>query len=520
MRKRFYLFLTVFISLSFNLLAQSEIIDLGIMNKIRDEGLNRSKVSWIAHNITDVSGSRLTNSPGYKRAADWIIATLQQWGLTNVQAEPWGDFGYGWSVEKSYAAMTAPYYANFISYPSPWSGSTEGPVAAPAFLLEKIDSNYIVQNAGKIKGHIILYNNSDTFVHSTDKPESSRYSDSTLNNLSDTYMFSKAELNLFLPQIIKQMHAEKLLQQIGAIALIRMTREEADGAVFVDGFGGYRKKDQPALPQLVMEKEDYLRIKRLLKDGQEVKLELDIKTKLDGADFKSYNVVGEIPGADPKLKSEVVMLGGHLDSWQSATGATDNAAGCIATMEAIRILKALGIKPKRTIRIALWSGEEQGLLGSFGYIKNHFGDPADMKLKPEQSKISVYYNLDNGTGKIRGIFAQGNEKAASIFSEWLKPLNDLGASAVTLHNTGSTDHLSFDAVGIPGFQFIQDPIDYETRTHHSNFDTFDHLKTEDLKQAATIIAVFVYNSAMRTEMIPRKPLPKPEKFIFEDLLPD
>jgi Zn-dependent M28 family amino/carboxypeptidase len=188
-------------------------------------------------------------------------------------------------------------------------------------------------------------------------------------------------------------------------------------------------------------------------------------------------------------------------------------------MEVIRILKAVGVKPKRTIRIALWDGEEEGLLGSFHYVKNHFGDPIDMKLKPEQSKVSVYFNLDNGTGKIRGIFAQGNDKAAAIFKQWLVPFADLGASTVTMHNTGSTDHLSFDAVGIPGFQFIQDPLDYETRTHHSNEDNYDHLVMDDLKQAATIEAAFVYLAAMRSEMIPRKPLGKPEKFIFDDLIP-
>jgi carboxypeptidase Q len=517
MRKRFVIFLSAIILSAFTLHAQNEPVDNAMMNKIRDEGLNHSEVSWIAHHITDVSGSRLTNSPGYKRAADWIINTLQQWGLTNVKLEPWGEFGYGWSVEKSYAAMQAPYYANLISYPAPWSGSTEGPTVAPVFLLEEYDSAYIVQNADKIKGHIILVKTTDTTIHSTFKPEGSRYSDSALDNLHDEYMLSKAMLSMFIPQILKQESVLKLIQKAGAVAIVEMTRAQSDGTVFVDGFGGYLKKDQPAMARLVMEKEDYLKLERLLNDGIEVKLDIDIKTKFYGNDLYSYNVIGEIPGADPSLKSEIVMLGGHLDSWQSATGATDNGAGCIATLEAIRILKTLGVKPKRTIRIALWSGEEQGLLGSFQYVKKHFGDPADMKLKPEQSKISAYYNLDNGSGKIRGIFAQGNEKVIPIFSKWLEPFHDLGASTVTIHNTGSTDHLSFDAVGIPGFQFIQDPLDYETRTHHSNFDTYDHLRMDDLKEAATIIAAFVYNTAMRDEMMPRKPLPRPGKFMFDDL---
>ena len=490
--------LLLILLLGLGLYAQDETVDTAIMSKIRAEGLNHSNVLWIAHHITDLTGPRLTNSPGYKRAVNWITKTLITWGLTNVTAEPWGEFGYGWAVEKSYAAVRYPYYAHLTTYPAPWSGGTDGLKTAPVFLIDQYDSAYIAQNADKIKGHIVMYKTMDTVIQLSLTPESVRYSDSDLIKMEDKYMLTKEMLTMFLPGVSKQMKA-------------------GDGAVFVDGFNGWQKKDQPALAKLVMGKEDYLKVERLLNDGTTVQLELDIKTTLNGDDLKGYNVIGEIAGTDPSLKAEVVMLGGHLDSWQSATGATDNAAGCVATLEAIRILKALGIKPKRTIRIALWSGEEQGLLGSFGYVKNHFGNPIDMKWKPEQSKISAYYNLDNGTGKIRGIFAQSNEKAAEVFSKWLEPFHDLGASTVTMHNTGSTDHLSFDAVGIPGFQFIQDPLDYETRTHHSNFDDYDHLMPTDLKQAATIIAAFVYNTAMRKEMMPRKAPAKPGKFIFDDI---
>jgi hypothetical protein len=499
------------------LFAQDESIDTDMMNKIRTEGLTNSKVSWIAHQITDVTGSRLTNSPGYHQAVDWVTKTLTSWGLTNVKAEPWGEFGYGWSVDKSYAALKFPYYASLTAYPAPWSSGTSGLKTAPVFLLDNYDSLYILQNADKIRDHIVMYKTVDTFIQTSFKPESSRYTDSELVNIEDQHMLSKEMLKMFVPTIIKKLNAIKQIQQLGALAIVEMTREQADGAVFVDGFSGWKKQNQPALPMLLMGKEDYLKIERLLNDGTAVSLDLDIKTTLYGDDLKSYNVVGEIAGTDPTLKAEVVMLGGHLDSWQSATGATDNGAGCIATMEAIRILKALGIQPKRTIRIALWSGEEQGLLGSFGYVKNHFGNPIDMKRKPEQSKISAYYNLDNGTGKIRGIFAQSNEKAAGIFKKWLEPFHDLGAATVAMKNTGSTDHLSFDAVGIPGFQFIQDPLDYMTRTHHSNHDTYEHLAINDLKQAAVIIAAFVYNTAMRKDMMPRKTPATPEKFIFEDI---
>jgi len=500
------------------LFAQDETTDSSMIRRIREEGLNHSQVRFIAHHITDVAGSRLTNSPGFHRAAGWIVSTLKNWGLSKAQTEPWGEFGYGWSVERSYAAMKIPYYSSFIAYPSPWSGSTNGVVTAPVFLLEKNDSAYIVQHMELLKGKVLLYKNPDSTLPGAYKPDALRYTDSALAKLGDTYMLSPEMLKFFLPVLTRMALVKKLIASSGAIGVLEMSRGGRDGTVFVDGFGGYRKGDQPALAHLIVEKEDYLRMERLLVGGSEVQVELDVQTKLYQDDLQGHNVVAEIPGTDPTLKEEVVMLGGHLDSWQSATGATDNGAGCIVAMEAVRILKALGVRPKRTIRIALWDGEEEGLLGSFGYVKKHYGDPIDMKLKPEQGKVSAYYNLDNGTGKIRGIFAQGNEQVAPIFKKWLEPFADLGASTVTLHNTGSTDHLSFDAVGIPGFQFIQDPVDYESRTHHSNVDTYDHLLPDDLKQAATILAAFVYNTAMRGEKLPRKPLGNPQKFLFDGLL--
>jgi Zn-dependent M28 family amino/carboxypeptidase len=254
--------------------------------------------------------------------------------------------------------------------------------------------------------------------------------------------------------------------------------------------------------------EDYLSLCRLAKSGQKINMELDVAARFYASDVTSYNVVAEIPGSDPTLKSEIVMLGAHLDSWQAATGATDNAAGCAVMMEAVRIIRSLGLKPRRTIRIALWSGEEQGLLGSRAYVKKHFADPADMKLKPEHEKLSGYFNIDNGSGKIRGIYLQGNEKVKDLFASWLVPFHDLGAQTVTISNTGGTDHQSFDAVGLPGFQFIQDPLEYNTRTHHTNMDSYDHLVPADLKQIATIVAAFVYQAAMLDEKLPRKDLPQ------------
>jgi hypothetical protein len=332
--------------------------------------------------------------------------------------------------------------------------------------------------------------------------------------MRDEYMFRSQDLKFFLPQMRRNSMLANMVLREGAVAVLDMSPGR-DGTVYVDALGGYKTTSHSAGPVINLSKEAYLKIERLLEAGIPVNMELDIKTALQKDDTKGYSVVAEIPGTDPVLKDEVVMVGGHLDSWASGTGATDNGAGSIVMMEAMRILKTLGVQPKRTIRIALWSGEEQGLLGSFNYVKNHFGDPANMHLKPAAEKVSVYFNLDNGTGKIRGIFDQGNKDADAVFSEWFKDFADLGATTVTQHNTGATDHLSFDAVGIPGFQFIQDPIDYETRTHHSNMDTYDHLLPDDLTQAATIVAAFVYNAAMRADKIPRKPLPKPEKFLFE-----
>ncbi|RYF47681.1 MAG: M20/M25/M40 family metallo-hydrolase, partial [Cytophagaceae bacterium] len=298
----------------------------------------------------------------------------------------------------------------------------------------------------------------------------------------------------------------KFFKDEGAGLILSMARG-SDGTVFTTNGASYADTAQAVAPELETSGEDYLRIVRLLKSGQKVEVEADIKTQFFTDDMQGYNVVAEIPGTDKKLKEQVVMLGGHLDSWHAATGATDNAAGSAVMMEALRILKAVGFKPKRTIRIALWSSEEQGLHGSRNYVLNHFGDSKTMLLKPEQAKVSAYYNLDNGGGKIRGIYLQGDTAAGPVFNAWLVPFKDLGASTITISNTGSTDHVSFDAVGIPGFQFIQDSMDYGTRTHHSNQDTYDKLVADDLKQAAVIVASFVYHTAQRKDMIPKKALP-------------
>ncbi len=519
MRNAFWGWLLCICFLPSWLLAQPEPINAAMMNRIREEGLQHSQVSFIAHYMTDVAGPRLTNSPGFRRAASWIIATLKQWGVDNAQLEPWGKFGYGWSVDRGYVAMRKPYYTCLIAYPAPWSGSTPGPVTAKVVLVEDYDSTWLVQHASQLKGKIILAKTMDTLLRSNFTPDAQRYSDEALANMQDTYMETPETVNAYLAMRVEGERLLKIMKRLGVLAVLELGEPgDRDGTVVVETLNNlYREANQPALPEVVVSKEAYLRMQRLLETGQEVSLDLDIRTKLYASDLEGHNLVAEIPGSDPTLKAEFVILGGHLDSWQAATGATDNAAGCIAALEAVRILQALHIKPRRTIRLCLWDGEEQGLFGSSHYVRNHFGDPETMRLKPAQSKVSAYYNLDNGTGKIRGIFAQGNDAVVPLFKAWLEPFKDLGATTVSPHNTGSTDHLSFDAVGIPGFEFIQDSLDYETRTHHSNMDDYDHLRIEDLQQAATIIAAFVYNTAMRDEKLPRKPLPKPEKFLWDVL---
>lgn len=492
------------------------------ISKIRKEGLSNSKVMDIAFHLTDVSGPRLTNSPGFARAANWAKDEMIKMGLVNVSLEPWGEFGKGWEQNRCYLAVTAPYYFPVVAIPRAWTGSTPGKkmMSSEVILIKAKDSAELYQNyAGKIKGKIVMVYSTDTLKPSF-TPDGARFTDEQLDKMAnskpDTGRTRQGNFNPNNPQFAARRQQQMLARQMGAFytaekpaLVLSMSRSGNDGTLFVQNGGSYAKDGENNYGWVMLSSDDYLRIQRMADAGINVEMEADVKTTFYNDDLKAYNVVGEIPGTDPALKDEIVMVGGHLDSWQGATGATDNAAGCAVMMEALRIIKASGLQPKRTIRIALWSGEEQGLLGSRGYVKNHFADPADMVLKPEHGKVSAYYNLDNGTGKIRGIYTQGNKEVMPIFQQWLQPFADLGAKTVTVDNTGGTDHQSFDGVGIPGFQFIQDEIEYDTRTHHTNMDTYDHLVPDDLKQAATIIAAFVYNTTQRTEKMPRKELPKP-----------
>jgi carboxypeptidase Q len=499
----------------------AEKLDAAALAKIKDEGLNRSKVMETAFYLTDVCGPRLAGSEGLARANAWTKKRLTDYGLANANVEAWGDFGRGWDIDKSYVAMTAPYYHALIGVPKAWTPGTAGNLRkAVAYVNVKTEAD-LAKYQGQLRDKIVVLPVA-TPPQPNFEPDAKRLSAEDLQKLADapaggaptaanrpTEPDAEARRTAMLAARALRTKLGEMLMAEGAAAILSPGRG-TDGTVFTTNGAPYAADAKPVLSELEMSSEDQLRLIRLVEAGIPVEIEMETKTHFQTQDLKGYNVVAEIPGTDKKLKSEVVMLGGHLDSWHAATGATDNAAGVAVMMEAVRILKASGLKPRRTIRIALW-GEEEGLHGSRNYVKNHFADPATMTLKPDHEKLAAYFNLDNGAGKIRGIYAQGNEAVKPIFTAWLAPFADMGASTVTLRNTGSTDHIAFDAVGLPGFQFIQDGLDYFSRTHHSNQDTYDRLVADDLKQASVVVASFVYNAAMRDQKLPRKPLPAAAK---------
>ncbi len=491
---------------------KTEKADIHTIVRIKQEGFTNSKVMESLFQLSDCNGPRLTGSTGMKNAEIWAKKRLEEWGLANVAIEPWGGFGKGWETQKNYIAITAPYYQSLIAIPKAWTLGTNGQINAGAILV-KIDSiQDMARYATKLKDKIIVLqpNNNDNKINFT--ADAKRLTEEELTKIiTDPHLDEGvASTNAKPATAVAKPNLRKLIDSFllseGALAVLSGGRGTM-GTLFTSN-GASRSWDaKPVLPELEMGAEHLNRLVRLLDAGKEVVLEMDIRNTFITTDSIENNVVAEIPGTDPKLKNELVILGGHMDCWHGATGVTDNGAGTVVAMEAIRILKALDIKPRRTIRIVLWSGEEQGLLGSRAYVKNHFADRLTMELKPDHEKVSAYFNLDNGAGKIRGIYLQGNDELRPLFETWMQPFNDIGATAVTIRNTGSTDHISFDEVGIPGFQFLQDPLDYGTRTHHTNMDTYERVNTNDLMQASIIMASFVYHTAMRDEKLPRKPLP-------------
>lgn len=525
----------------------AEKIDTEMIEKIQQEGMERSKVMDTLSYLTDVYGPRLTGSPMTKVAGEWTVGKLTEWGLANAHLEAWGPFGRGWVMEGCSVNLVEPNFSPLIAYPKAWSPSTAKTVRGEPIYLDAETTEDLEKYRGKLGRAIVLLSPAREVKPLFEAP-AARQTDQQLLELANADVGrERARPNVNANaggRSAIQVTADKwqFCYDEGAAVVIEPGRGDG-GTVFVsqatmprladargEGIMAFMRGPRPwavdapaILPQVTMAVEHYNRLVRMIQRDAHPVLEIDLACRYVADDLNCYNVVAEIPGSD--LKDEVVMLGGHFDSWHSATGATDNGVGSSVAMEAVRILQAVGAKPRRTIRIGLWTGEEQGLLGSRAYVQEHFGKSdtprsgmggrrgeggerpkPKFELTAEHEKISCYFNLDNGTGKVRGVYLQGNEMVRPIFRTWLAPFASLGATTLTASNTGGTDHLSFDGIGIPGFQFIQDPMEYDTRTHHSSMDTFERVQEEDAKQASVIMAAFVYNAAMRDEKLPRKPL--------------
>jgi hypothetical protein len=521
----------------------AETLDLAAIARIRDEGLNHSHILEYASGLFDGIGARLTGSPDFIKAEQWSQDQFRRMGASNVHTESWGDFGMGWQQIGTSLEMTTPGPATFLAQSTPWSPATAGEVSAaviavPALKEEKDFDKW----KGKLAGKIVLYGTPPKI-----NPEQAfmveHYDAAKLEHLgsypldgdqSDTFVLptDAAKWEKSFKEVAFQEKVGHFFADEHAIAILR---PGGSGGVLHDdtnlslGWFVYRPEHKQAIPSAVIASEAFSRMHRLLSHDVSVSVRLSIQTQFTGDHVEGENVLAEIPGSDPALKDQVVMLGGHLDSWIAGTGATDDGAGSIIALESMRILRALGLQPRRTIRAALWGGEEQGIFGSGGYVSSHFAtrsystkpeeqvvpeflrqQTGPVTVKPEHANLDAYFNADNGGGKFLGICAEGNPATAAIFEQWATAVHDLGFTTVSLRNSGSTDHVPFHEVGLPGFQFIQDPRDYESRSAHTNQDTYERLSEQDLKQAAVIMAIFVYNAAQRDAMIPRNPLPHPE----------
>ena len=526
-----------------------ERVDLGIVDRIKTEAFERSRVMETLRNLTDVHGPRLTGSPGFEDAARWAMGELNGYGLEKVHLEKWGPFGRAWTLEQSSVELIEPRYVQLTAAPLAWSASTNGPVTGDLVLAPLRASfrdgpkksaeamqAYRAKWSGKLRGKIVLISNPKVPAPLT-SPQFRRYTAAELADIATapapaTMLTAKklddlewpedpAELGKFfsaLPNgLMEQLYdlydqsvadRGEFLAREGVAGVLLEDDRAHDGLLFSEAAGGFKAAGTPAPATFVVTAEQYNRIARLVEHKSPARVRLNLKAATSDRDVDGLNIIGEIPGGD--RKDEVVMIGAHFDSWHSGTGATDNGAGSAVMIEVMRILKALNLKLDRTVRIGLWGGEEEGLFGSRAYVKEHLADSRTMQVTSEHGKLSGYFNLDNGSGKIRGVYLQGNEAMRPVFEAWLAPFRDMGASTVTIRNTGGTDHLSFAAAGLPAFQFIQDPLDYGTITHHSDMDTWDHAVPEDLMQASAIIATMVYETATRKEMLPRRELPKPE----------
>ncbi len=484
--------------------------DLAVLSDLRQEEAHSSDVAKLLVQLTDVNGPRLTGSPGFDRAAEWVRDTLSGWGLANVRFEDWGEFGKGWEPLNCRVEIIEPYDFPLIAYPKAWTAGLAEPVEGAPIVVRINDEEDIAEYRGKLGGAIVLWPR-DSEVAPRFEPDAGRYSDAQLEELCSARMLSAAEMRARHQRYRLRREFARKVQAFLRDEGVRVLVEESegdDGTVFVTS-GGSERMDAPlGLPAVVVASEQFGRMRRILEAGSPLKIRVELESRALDAQSRGYNVLAEIPGNDPSLTTEIVMLGAHLDSWHAGTGATDDAAGCVAVLEAVRLLRELDIPLRRTLRVALWSGEEQGLLGSRAYVKNHFADAETARKLEDYERLSAYFNLDNGSGKIRGIYLQGNDAVRPIFEDFIAPIRDLGVTAVTIRNTGGTDHIPFDAVGLPGFQFIQDPLDYETRTHHSNMDVYEHVSIPDLRQAAVVMAWFAYRTAQLDERLPRERWPR------------
>jgi hypothetical protein len=495
------------------------------LNRIINEGLGQSQVMDHAFHLTDRIGGRLTNSPQMREAERWTQSRFREWGLSNVRAEPF-EFGRGWSMGAHFARLAGPRPTTLTVIPVAWTPGTSGVISAPIVVAPIDEESDFERWRGKLSGRIVLLSLPGSGGEPTD-PAFKRYTAEELSKLNTypTTAYSPERINRSLKRdrTAFALQLDRFLQAEGAKAWVRMSYREGD---LVHGTGyTYKAGQTPALPGFEMSAEDYRRLTRLARTDAAPTLELMSEVRFHDEDSKAYNIIADIPGT--ARGGEYVMAGAHLDSWVAADGAVDNAAGSAVVMEAARLLKSLGVRPKRTIRFTLWSGEEQGLLGSLAYVDRYLAsrppetDPERMKVgsdrtwryrypvtpKPGHRDLVAYFNMDNGSGKFRGIHAEGNVAAIPIFSEWLAPFASMGASTVSASSTGGTDHVFMQSVGIPAYQFIQDPLDYGSRLHHTSIDTYDHLRPDDLRQAAVIMAAFLLNAANRAEPLPRMPIP-------------